>query len=161
MNVRCAGMFMLTSLGIVLSGCGGGGGGSTSRSRVQERAIATTRNSRALFAIAGVWMKGPLAPHSKLGRRAEVLLGARNHTRTAASGYDDELKLYYTAVLNADGSGRQDLFTDAAHTDKAGDFVWPTPANYGAYPVTFRQVYRIDWRTPPTLRQSGEVPEES
>src|SRR5262245_21319743 len=136
MIARVFGILVVISFGIVLFGCGGGGGSSRS-ALVQSRAIATTRNSRALFAIAGLGMKGTRAPHSRLGRRAEVLLGALKHTRAGASGYDEELKLYYTAMLNADGSGRLDLFTDTAHRDKAGDLVWPAPTNYGSYPVTF------------------------
>jgi hypothetical protein len=142
MIARFASIVILIPLGIVLFGCGGGGG-SSRNARVQERAIATTRNSRALFAIAGLGMKGTRAPHPKMGRRAGLLLSVLRHTRAVPSGYDEELKLYYTVTLNADGSGRQDLFTDTAHTNKAGDFVWPAPTNYGAYPVTFQQTYRI------------------
>lgn len=142
MFVRSFGIVVLISLCVVLCGCGSGGS-SNLGSRVQERAIATTRNSRALFAIAGLGMKGTRAPHSKMGRRADVLLSALTHTRADSSGYDDELKLYYTITLNADGSGRQDLFADAGHVDKAGDFVWPPPTNYGAFPLTFKQTYRI------------------
>ena len=143
MRVRLSDIFISILLCILLCGCGGGGGSSRVSSRVQQRAIATTRNSRALFAIAGIATKGTRAAHIKMGRRAEVLLSALKHSRADLSGYDEELKLYYTAAINADGSGRQDLFADAAQTDKAGDFVWTAPANYGAYPVTFNQTYRI------------------
>lgn len=140
---RCFRSFLLVFGCFALFGCGGGGGSSRNSSLVQSRAIATTRNSRALFAIAGLGMKGTRAPHAKMGRRADVLLAALKHTRASSAGYDEELRLYYTATVNADGSGRQDLFTNATLTDKAGDFVWAAPANYGAYPVTFQQTYRI------------------
>jgi hypothetical protein len=152
MIIRLSGALLLAGLCALLLGCGSGGGGSSIPSRVQERAIATTRNSRAIFAIAGMGMtgitgtgalRGPARRHTLANARAGILLGAIQHTRAASSGYDEDLKLFYTASINADGSGRQDLFEDTAHTVKAGSFVWPAPTKPGTYPLTFQEAYHI------------------
>ena len=127
---------------MALFGCGGGGG-AIGGSRARERAIATTRNARTTFAVAGLGRTGAItrATRPKMGSRAQILLASLQRKRDVPQGYDEGTQLYYTVTLNSDGSGRQDLYTDAAHTDRAGDFIWN--AHDASAPMTFKQNYRI------------------
>lgn len=146
-TLRLLGALLLLSL---LIGCGGGNGGSgISREQVQFRAIATTRNARSTFAIAGLARTGVTRRPGqvRMGRRAAIFLTALRRTRSVTQGFDEGTQLHYTVTLASNASGRQDLFTDAAQTDRAGDIYWPAPQwtnnQAGAYPVVFKATYRL------------------
>src|SRR5438105_3546733 len=101
-----------------LVGCGGGGrSGSSAKDLARQRTIATTRIARSIFAVAGLGRRAtgnnPMPMGSMpMGRRAALLLSALRRGRDVQQGLDEGTGLYYTMTTNADGSGRQDLFTD-------------------------------------------------
>jgi hypothetical protein len=49
------------------------------------------------------------------------------HRRDVMQGVDPETKLYWVLTTKDDGSGSENLFTDAAHMKPAGMFSWPMP----------------------------------
>ncbi len=137
----------------ILTGCGGGGGSSgtsatpTAKSQVRQRVIACARLTRAALAIVGL---GKMITRTAGGRRPRLislLLPAFHHTRDVVQGYDGDTQLYYTLTFNADGSGRMDLSTDAAHAKPAGNFVWGVPqwnhSQPNSYPAAIHVSFQI------------------
>jgi hypothetical protein len=79
--------------------------------------------------------------------RLRAIASALRRSRAALEGQDRETGLYYAMSINADGSGRQDLFTDASHATTAGGFNWPAPTWNGgqvdSYPAAIKMTYSI------------------
>lgn len=119
----CVGSALLLVLG---TACGGGSSNKSALPKVviRERAIASARLMRAIFAVA-----------------------ALRHSRDVTQGVDDGTKLTFTRTVNAEGSGREDLYTDSARTKAAGDITWAVPIwsnnQPDTYPATIRATYRI------------------
>lgn len=148
-NIR----LMLSAAGLCVAiaataGCGGGSGTSRkSKAIIRERAIASARLTRGVFAIAGIGRKITRVP--KAARpRLRWILAAVQHSRDAAPDFDPDLGLYFVSQTDLDGSGHQDLFSDASHNVPAGEFVWRAPAwandQKDSYPATIHTDYHID-----------------
>ena len=126
----------------LLAGCGGGGGGTMPAASISKATIRTriavssrlTRNSRAVTGLT-----------ARIGRA--VAQRGRAVSRDASTGQDSRTRLYYLLTENPDGSGRYDLFTDAAHQAPAGSIVWNIPAwpnnKPDTYPAVVHAVYEI------------------
>src|SRR2546427_781578 len=146
--------FLLTvsSLITIIStaGCGGGGGSPTNNARAVARAreIATTRLARATLAVAGLGRNVLTRSVGVRGsRRAALILAALRGGRATTVGFDADSALYYTLTINADGSGKQLLFSDEAHRVPGGSFTWDAPEwNNGqpdSYPAVIHVVFQI------------------
>ncbi len=151
MTTRCF-TFGVVCLGLLfLAGCGGGGGGSaqhvtSTKSVARARIIATTRVTRATFAIAGIAKKITRAPQIGMGQRVALLLAALRRTRSVTQGLDPETGLYYVLNINADGSGREDMYGNPTHTEKGGFFSWPAPQWHNNQPNTYPAVLHITFQ---------------
>ena len=141
-------LYSILCIALMSQGCGGGSGKSSSRQSkiiARERAIASVKLMRGIFAIAGLGRKATRASAgvSRLHLFASVL----RHTRDIPQGYDAETGLYYVVTTNPDGSGRQDLFADVGLTKPAGNFKWKTPVwnqdKVDSYPAKIYSEYRI------------------
>ena len=64
-------------------------------------------------------------------------------SRSAVTGQDAPTQLYYTLTTNADGSGKYDLFTDAAHAIAAGSVSWGIPVWANGIPDTYPAVLHL------------------
>jgi hypothetical protein len=132
---------------LLLVGCGGGQSGSKDKAVTRARVIATTRVSRHTFAITGFARRITRSPRIGMGNRARLILSALHRSRSVEFGQDQDLGLYYVLVVNDDGSGHEDLFTEAAHQTPAGSFLWIIPewtnGQAGVYPVTIRTLFQI------------------
>ena len=129
----------------LLVGCGGGGSSSSNmtRGKARERAIATARLTRSTFSIAGFGKRITRAPGSS---RLCLILGSLHGSRAVPPGFDTETGLYYTLTANMDGSGRQDLFTDAKDTKSAGGFTWTAPSWAGGVQNTYPAIIHIAYQ---------------
>jgi hypothetical protein len=82
-----------------------------------------------------------------MGRRAQAALSTQQKHRETTQGQDEDTKLYYRITQNADGSARQDLFTDAAFSSIAGNYAYQAPiwtnGVPNTYPVFIRSTYEI------------------
>src|SRR5262249_19243427 len=74
-----------------------------------------------------------------------LLLAALHRSREVQQGQDEETKLYYALTVNDDGSGRQDLFVDAAHSQPAGSFTWPAPQWRNGQPDTYPAILQVTY----------------
>ncbi len=145
---QCLRLLCLLLGAVTMVGCGGGSSKSPamSRSTVRERAIATTRVARATFALAGLGRHITRAPHTGMGRTA-LFLAALHHTRDAVTeGKDADTGLFFTLTTAADGSGQQNLFTDAAHTHAAGRYAWNAPQWPNGQPDTYPVLLHEDFQ---------------
>lgn len=141
-----------SSFVLLLTGCGGGGH-SGSKSLARQRAVTSTRVMRATMAVAGFGKKLTRAAPATLnggrvgmGSRVPVLLAALRRTRATDQGQDASTGLYYVLTVNDDGSGRQDLFTDAAHQKPAGFLSWPAPDWHGGQPGAYPAVLHVTFQ---------------
>lgn len=144
------GILVLTTLAVfALIGCGGGSGSTTSndaKSVARKRMIATTRVARNIFAMAGFAQRVSRAPSANTTHRIQMLLAALQRRRDVQRGKDADTGLYYALTINADGSGRQDLFTDAAYHSPAGFFSWPAPQWANNKPNTYPAVFHVTFQ---------------
>jgi hypothetical protein len=132
----------------LVSGCGGGKGGSSSdRSVARQRAIASARLMRSMFAVASLGLN--TAPESASSRavRSTTHRSPIHRSRAAVAGFDEDAELYFVSSHSPDQSGRIDLFTDAAHAFSAGIFTCPAPEwknnIAGSYPAMVHSSYDI------------------
>ena len=126
---------------------------TNTKAAARQRAVSTMRLTRASLAVAGLGRQITRAPSPARQARFGVWLAAVRRHRDAAAPApvpptpDPDTGLYYTLTVNADGSGQQNLFTDAALTQTAGAFIWTAPQwNNGqtdSYPATFQTTYQI------------------
>ena len=111
------------------------------------------RLNRASLAVAGIGRRITRAAGAGRKARFGVWLTAVRKHRTVlpppstTPTLDPDLGLYYILAINADGSGQQNLFRDAAGTQTAGAFIWTAPQwNNGqtdSYPANFQTTYQI------------------
>ena len=132
----------------ILSGCGGGSGsGKLSRATIRERAIASARLTRGVFAIAGIGRQITKSPNVNRPRLRFILAAARR-TRDTPPDFDPDTGLYFVVTTDIDGSGQQSLFEDASHRIPAGAFVWLAPTwtnnQKDTYPATIHTDYQIN-----------------
>lgn len=147
--VRPALCAVVTVVVIGLAGCGGGGrNGSSAKDLARQRAIATTRIARSIFAVAGIGRRATGSDPMPMGSmptrgRITLLLSALHRGRDVQQGLDEGTGLTYTMTTNPDGSGRQDLFADAARQKPAGQLIWGAPQWNGGVPNTYPAVFHI------------------
>jgi hypothetical protein len=132
----------------VLTGCGGGSSsGRLSRATIRERAIASARLTRGVFAVAGIGRTitrsaDPIRP------RLQIVVAAIRHTRDTPPDFDPDTGLFFVVTTNIDGSGQQSLFEDASHRIPAGAFVWQAPVwtnnQKDTYPAAIHTDYQIN-----------------
>lgn len=140
-------ILLLAAFGAV--GCGGGSSSAKrSKALIRERAVASARLTRGVFAIAGIGRKITRVPRPERPRLRWALVSVR-HTRDAgAPNLDPDLGLYFVSQTDLDGSGHEDLFADASHNVPAGAFVWQAPTwtngMKDSYPATIHTNYQID-----------------
>ena len=151
----------------LLVGCGGGGGSSAptkSTSNSKTRLVETTRLSRAILAVTGLGrtitrQAIPPTQHSwSMSGRISLLFTTAASVQSGESraptpaapappALDPGTGLYYTTVVNADGSGEQLLFVDQDLTQPAGSFQWSKPkwatSTPGTYPAIITVTYSI------------------
>jgi hypothetical protein len=143
----------LAAVGWALAGCGGGGGSSAtassnrlSRATLRKRAIASARLTRGAFAIAGIGRTITRSPGART-TRLHTTLGAIRRTRDTPPDLDPGTGLYFVTQTDLDGSGREDLFVNAAHQKPAGAFVWMAPVwargQKDTYPAAIHTDYQI------------------
>ncbi len=140
--------YLLVIVLIGIFGCGGGGSSSKlARATARERAIASARLMRGTFAVAGIGRTITRATNT-FRPRLRLLLAALRPARDTPPDLDPGTGLFFVTALDADGSGRQDLFVDASHRIPAGMFAWMAPAWKGgvknAYPATIRSDFQIN-----------------
>ena len=155
-RVRCALLVVLAP--VVLFGCGGGGGGArpalSKSALAKQRMAAAARVSRSVLAVTGLGrnITRAGAAHTFFGTRIPLFFGDTTRavgtsTPPASALLDPGSGLYYVTTLNADGSGSQLLYLDAAATQPAGWFRWVTPrfttTNPPTYPAQITVVYKI------------------
>jgi hypothetical protein len=160
-RVRCAVVMMMVPA--VLLGCGGGGGARPALSKsalAKQRMAAAARVSRSVLAVTGLGrnITRAGAAHTFFGTRIPLFFGAATRAARTGTGtgaapapapalLDPGSGLYYVTTLNADGSGSQLLYLDAAATQPAGWFRWVTPrfttTNPPTYPAQITVVYKI------------------
>ena len=139
---------------LLCAGCGGHDCCSaTGKATARQRAVASMRITRATFAVGGFGRRiGKAARNTTAHSRVGIWLAAIPHRRDATPGADTpaldiDTGLYYTLKLNADGSGQQDLFTDATKNQTAGAFMWTAPQwtnnQTNNYPAAFHTTYQI------------------
>ena len=131
---------------------------NNTKATARQRAVGTMRLTRASLAVAGLARRITRAPTRSRQARFGVWLAAVRRHREAAPPVpsppdpatptpDPNTGLYYTLTVNADGSGQQNLFADAALSQTAGAFIWTAPQwNNGqadSYPATFQTTYQI------------------
>lgn len=134
---------------IALTGCGGGNGNSPNSARAQARAreIATTRLTRTTLAVSGLGRKLFTRSVGVRGsRRVSFILAALHGGRATQTGLDPDTGLYYVLTTNADGSGSQALFTDAAHTIPGGSFTWGAPQWNNGQSDSYPAVIHVDFQ---------------
>ncbi len=132
--------FSLAALAIVtLAGCGGGGSSQSASSPSRETArlhtlaaARTTRNKRAFASLSFS------AGQAVINRTRSAM-----SSLAAVTGQDAPTQLYYTLTTNADGSGKYDLFTDAAHAVAAGSVSWGVPVWANGIPDTYPAVLHL------------------
>lgn len=129
------------------SGCGGGGSGERSAKAIaRKRAIASARLARGTFAVAGI---GRTVGRAAAFRpRLRLILALIKGGRESPPDLDPGTGLYFVKTVDVDGSGREDLFSDASHRKPAGMFAWQAPVWTGGkkntYPATIHTDYQID-----------------
>ena len=126
---------------VSLAGCGGGSSSTNpaaSKAAVRKQTIKAARVSKSISTAA------------RFGKRAAAAVSLRTraaHTRDAGGALDQGSGLYYVLTSNADGSGKIDLFTDAALQTTAGAISWPVPDGWTAtsqpYPAVLHVTYAI------------------
>jgi hypothetical protein len=132
----------------LLVGCGGGGGSpaGNSKATARKRVVATTRIEQATFAIVGLGRPITRAPRPRLGLIA-LIPRSRGVARDVVQGQDAGTGLYFTRTINADGSGRLDLFLDAARSSSAGNMTWAGPQWNGgqlnSYPAVIHTSFQL------------------
>jgi hypothetical protein len=132
----------------VLSGCGGGSSsGRLSRATIRERAIASARLTRGVFAVAGIG-RGITRSAGATHLRLHVVVAAIRHTRDTPPDLDPNTGLFFVITADVDGSGQQSLFADADHRIPAGAFVWQAPVwtnnQKDTYPAAIHTDYQIN-----------------
>lgn len=108
----CFGVALLL---VTVSGCGGGSSSSSNTMTkvvIRQRTIASARLMRAIFALAGLGKPVTRGAAGRREHRAGIAVAALRQSRDVAQGVDDGTKLTFTRTVNADGSGREDLFAD-------------------------------------------------
>jgi hypothetical protein len=132
--------FSLATLAIVmLTGCGGGGTSQSASSLSRETArlhtlaaARTTRNKTAFASLSYL-----------IGQAVINRTRSATSSRAAVTGQDAPTQLYYTLTTNVDGSGKSDLFTDAAHAVVAGSVSWGVPVWANGTPDTYPAVLHV------------------
>jgi hypothetical protein len=132
--------FSLAALAIVtLAGCGGGGSSQSASSPSRETArlhtLAAARTTRNKIAFTNLSFRA--------GQAVIARTRSATSSRAAVTGQDIPTQLYYTLTTNADGSGKYDLFTDAAHAVPAGSVSWGVPVWANGVPDTYPAVLHL------------------
>src|SRR5258706_4348451 len=93
--------FLLVLIPLV-AGCGAGHGGSNSAAR--QRAIASARISRQVFAVTGLAKRITRGPN-RSRTRLSMIASAIVRGRSTDAGFDDQSRLYYQLAVQDDRSG--------------------------------------------------------
>ncbi|HLJ57303.1 MAG TPA: hypothetical protein VKT77_19860 [Chthonomonadaceae bacterium] len=139
---------VMAVLALAAAGCGGGGSGGSGATRktLRERAITSVRLTRGVFAIAGIGRSITRSVRSDRPRLRSIM-AMLHKTRDAQPDFDSDLGLFFQSQTDLDGSGHEDLFSDASHNVPAGSFVWQAPVwangQIDSYPATIHTDYQI------------------
>ncbi len=157
---RCLVALATVCVAIGAVGCGGGGGSASSHlsksALAKQRMASAARMSRSVLAVTGlgrtITRAGSAVPHRWFGSRLPQFFVGVTRTVSAPAPtapvpvLDPGSGLYYITTINADGSGNQMLFADAAGKKPAGWFKWLMPVWTTPKPPTYPAMITVTYK---------------